>query len=66
MWHIITTLYTGIVGHSVGLPDIHSGYGFAIGKWVVCVVPSVSVGIFGWWLASVSVCLHIGCLLLRG
>ena len=22
----------GIVGHSVGLPDIHSGYGFAIGK----------------------------------
>jgi hypothetical protein len=22
----------GIVGHSVGLPDIHSGYGFAIGN----------------------------------
>ncbi len=22
----------GIVGASVGLPDIHSGYGFAIGK----------------------------------
>lgn len=22
----------GIVGRSVGLPDIHSGYGFAIGK----------------------------------
>ena len=21
----------GIVGHSVGLPDVHSGYGFAIG-----------------------------------
>ena len=21
----------GIVGHSVGLPDLHSGYGFAIG-----------------------------------
>lgn len=23
----------GIVGKSVGLPDVHSGYGFAIGKW---------------------------------
>lgn len=22
----------GIVGKSVGLPDVHSGYGFAIGK----------------------------------
>ena len=22
----------GIVGHSVGLPDVHSGYGFAIGR----------------------------------
>lgn len=22
----------GIVGYSIGLPDIHSGYGFAIGK----------------------------------
>lgn len=22
----------GIVGRSVGLPDVHSGYGFAIGK----------------------------------
>ena len=22
----------GIVGHSVGLPDVHSGYGFAIGS----------------------------------
>ena len=22
----------GIVGYSVGLPDLHSGYGFAIGK----------------------------------
>lgn len=22
----------GIVGNSIGLPDIHSGYGFAIGK----------------------------------
>lgn len=22
----------GIVGHSVGLPDIHAGYGFAIGN----------------------------------
>lgn len=21
----------GIVGHSIGLPDVHSGYGFAIG-----------------------------------
>jgi hypothetical protein len=24
----------GIVGRSVGLPDIHSGYGFAIGNMV--------------------------------
>ena len=23
----------GIVGKSIGLPDIHSGYGFAIGKY---------------------------------
>lgn len=23
----------GIVGHSIGLPDIHSGYGFAIGEY---------------------------------
>lgn len=23
----------GIVGRSVGLPDVHSGYGFAIGWW---------------------------------
>ena len=23
----------GIVGKSIGLPDIHSGYGFAIGKF---------------------------------
>ena len=22
----------GIVGYSVGLPDVHAGYGFAIGK----------------------------------
>ncbi|KAK6016305.1 hypothetical protein OSTOST_18213, partial [Ostertagia ostertagi] len=22
----------GIVGHSIGLPDIHSGYGFSIGN----------------------------------
>lgn len=27
----------GIVGASVGLPDIHSGYGFAIGKCVVVI-----------------------------
>ena len=27
----------GIVGASVGLPDIHSGYGFAIGKCIVCI-----------------------------
>lgn len=25
----------GIVGKSVGLPDVHSGYGFAIGKFLV-------------------------------
>lgn len=31
----------GIVGRSVGLPDIHSGYGFAIGKY-----SSVSVSNF--------------------
>ena len=35
----------GIVGHSVGLPDVHSGYGFAIG-----VTPS----------EFLNVCLEIG------
>lgn len=27
----------GIVGRSVGLPDVHSGYGFAIGKPITTV-----------------------------
>jgi tRNA-splicing ligase RtcB len=26
----------GIVKHSVGLPDLHSGYGFAIGNVAAC------------------------------
>ena len=26
------TIILGIVGRSVGLPDVHSGYGFAIGN----------------------------------
>lgn len=26
----------GIVEHSIGLPDIHSGYGFAIGNFEYC------------------------------
>ncbi len=25
----------GIVGYSVGLPDVHAGYGFAIGKLII-------------------------------
>lgn len=29
----------GIVGYSIGLPDIHSGYGFAIGKFHSFVCP---------------------------
>lgn len=27
----------GIVGRSVGLPDVHSGYGFAIGRFMFSV-----------------------------
>ena len=38
----------GIVGHSVGLPDVHSGYGFAIGVTL---------------LEFLNVCLDIGFIL---
>ena len=29
----------GIVGASIGLPDVHSGYGFAIGNVAACQYP---------------------------
>ena len=28
----------GIVGYSIGLPDVHSGYGFAIGEKIMLMV----------------------------
>ena len=29
---MLVSCYTGIVGSSIGMPDIHSGYGFAVGN----------------------------------
>ena len=37
----------GIVGRSIGLPDLHSGYGFAIGRFGLFAVLSVLYLIIG-------------------
>lgn len=50
----------GIVGHSIGLPDIHSGYGFAIGNMAAFDMDDpkaiVSPGTGVWGLTSTVVC----------
>lgn len=33
----------GIVWRSVGLPDVHSGYGFAIGKVINILLPTILI-----------------------